>query len=108
VIGAIALGTVLTPVVVSAGGLTAGLWTKAVAPAVLALAGYPVLRAVDEETGARASELEPRVVLLEGLGIFAAARRPILERLAASAQEMTVESGTAIVRESEDATRSTC
>ncbi|MGI8507036.1 MAG: hypothetical protein ACR2MK_09600 [Solirubrobacteraceae bacterium] len=47
-------------------------------------------------------------MLLEGLGIFAAARRPILERLAASAQEMTVESGTAIVRESEDATRSTC
>lgn len=41
VIGAIALGTVLSPVVVSAGGLNAGLWTMAVAPAVLALAGYP-------------------------------------------------------------------
>jgi predicted MFS family arabinose efflux permease len=103
VIGAIALGTVLTPIVVSAGGLDAGLWTMAVAPTLLALAGYPALRAVDRDTAARAAELEPRVALLEGLGIFALARRPILERLAASAEPVTVGPATAIVREGDDA-----
>jgi MFS family permease len=103
ILGAIALGTLITPVVVSAGGLSAGLWTMALAPSVLALAGYPALRAVDQATAPRAAELVPRVALLEGLGIFAAARRPILERLATTAAPLTVEAATTIVREGEDA-----
>jgi hypothetical protein len=103
VIAAIALGTLVTPVIVNAGGLNAGLWTMAIAPSVLALAGYPALRAVDAQTAARAAELEPRVALLEGLGIFAAARRPILERLATAAVELTQPPASAIVREGDDA-----
>lgn len=103
VIAAIALGTVLTPVVVGAGGLDAGLWTMALVPAGLAVIGYPALRAVDRETAARARELEPRVALLERLGIFAAASRPILERLAAVAVPAGFAAGQAIVTEGEAA-----
>jgi MFS family permease len=99
VIGAIALGTLLAPVVTSVGGLDAGLWTMALAPAVLAVAGYPALRAVDAETQARAAQLEPRVALLERLEIFAAASRPILERLAAGATAVSFAPAQAIVRE---------
>ncbi|MEO6857482.1 MAG: MFS transporter [Solirubrobacteraceae bacterium] len=103
ILGAIALGTVITPLIVSAGGLDAGLWTMAIAPSLLALAGYPALRAVDRETVERADELEPRVALLERLGIFAAASRPILERLASLAEEVDYGPGDVIVREGEDA-----
>jgi len=102
VLGAIALGTVLTPTVVSAGGLDAGLWVMALAPAALAVAGYPALKAVDRQTAQRAAELEPRVALLEGLGIFAAASRPILERLASVAVPAAFAAGTAIVAEGEE------
>jgi predicted MFS family arabinose efflux permease len=103
VIAAITLGTVLTPVVVNAGGLNAGLWTMAVVPAVVAAAGYPALQAVDRETAERAAELEPRVALLERLGIFAAASRPILERLATIAVDTSFEPGETIIREGEAA-----
>jgi hypothetical protein len=88
VIGAILLGSVITPVLTSSFGLNTGLWTMAVAPAVLAVAGYPALRAIDRDTGARAAELAPRVRVLEGLGIFAAASRPVLERLAVAQTEV--------------------
>jgi CRP-like cAMP-binding protein len=103
VIGAITLGTVLTPLVVSAAGLNGGLLVMALAPALLALAGYPALLRIDRETQARTRELEPRVALLEGLGIFAAASRPVLERLARSVAELTVAAGEPIVSEGEDA-----
>ncbi|HEX8975649.1 MAG TPA: MFS transporter [Solirubrobacteraceae bacterium] len=103
VLAAIALGTVLTPLVVNAGGLNAGLWTMALAPAALAVIGYPALQAVDRDTAARVGELEPRVALLEGLGIFAAASRPILERLATVAEPATFSPGETIIREGEAA-----
>jgi CRP-like cAMP-binding protein len=101
VIGAIALGTIITPLIVSALGLTGALWAAALAPAGIALAGYPALRAVDRDTAARARELEPKVALLEALGLFSGASRPILERLAAAAAPVEYEPGTDIVREGE-------
>ncbi|HEY2007336.1 MAG TPA: MFS transporter [Solirubrobacteraceae bacterium] len=103
VIAAIALGTVLTPVLVNAGGLDAGLWTMAVAPAVVAVAGYRALQAVDRETAQRAAELEPRVAVLERLDIFDSASRPILERLATIATETSFAPGETIIREGDTA-----
>jgi CRP-like cAMP-binding protein/MFS family permease len=103
VLGAITLGTVLTPIAVHALGLNGGLFVMAAAPAALALAGYPALRAIDRETASRALELEPTVALLEQLGIFEKASRPILERLAAAATEQTFAPGTAIVTEGDPA-----
>lgn len=101
VIGAIALGTILAPIVVGAVGLTAGLWLAALVPAGVALVGYPALRAVDRDTAVRAGELEPKVTLLETLGLFSGATRPILERLAAAAKPVEYEPGTDIVAEGE-------
>jgi hypothetical protein len=103
VLGAIALGTVLTPAIVGGFGLNAGLWTMAVAPAAVALAGFPALRRIDRQTAGRARELEPKIAMLEGLGIFASASRPILERLAAAAVPVRFPATTAIVREGEPA-----
>jgi MFS family permease len=103
ILGAITLGTVLTPIVVNALGLNGALFLMAAAPAALALAGYPALRAIDRETAQRARELEPTVALLEQLGIFDKASRPILERLAAAATEVTFAPGTAIVTQGDAA-----
>jgi hypothetical protein len=103
VLAAILLGTLLTPIVVSALGLNGALWTMAVGPAVLALAGYPALRAIDRGTAQRTRELEPVVALLEGLGIFASASRPVLERLAGVATEHRYPEHEVIIREGEPA-----
>lgn len=102
-LGAITLGALLTPVVVHALGLNGGLWVMALAPAGVALAGFPSLLRIDRATAARARELAPRVAVLESLGLFRGASRPILERLAGAAQEVTFSPGTAIVREGDPA-----
>lgn len=103
VLGAISLGTVITPQIVSAFGLNAGLWTMAVGPFAIAVLGYPSLLAMDRASAAKATLLAPRVAVLEQLGIFAAASRSILERLAGGAQEVEFAPATAIVREGEPA-----
>ncbi len=102
-IGAIGLGTIVTPLVVNALGLNGGLWFMALVPAVLAVGGYPALRAIDRRTAETTRALEPRVQRLEHLEIFAKASRPILERLAQVATEVSFEPGTAIVREGDTA-----
>jgi hypothetical protein len=103
VLGAIALGTVITPVAVSTLGLNGGLVAMALGPAVLAFAGLPSLLAIDRETAKRAQELEPRVALLEEARIFEKASRPILERLASAAIEVQFAPGTPIVCEGDAA-----
>ena len=103
VLAAITLGTLLAPAVVSVLGLNGGLLVMALAPAALAVAGYPALRAIDRETATRALELEPKVALLEQLEIFAKARRPILERLAAAATEVRFTPASTIIREGDAA-----
>lgn len=102
-LGAISLGTFVTPVIVGDFGLNAGLLTMAFAPTALGLLGWPALRAIDRETSARADALAPRVALLERLEIFAAASRPVLERLAAAATEVEYANGAEIVREGQPA-----
>ena len=102
-LSAMALGAVVTPAVVSGLGLDGTLWTMAVGPSLLAIAGYPALRAIDRQTASRARELEPKVALLAQLEIFALASRPVLERLAAAESEVRFSSATAIVREGESA-----
>ena len=102
-LSAMALGAVVTPAVVSGLGLDGTLWTMAVGPSLLAIAGYPALRAIDRQTASRARELEPKVALLAQLEIFALASRPVLERLAAAESQVRFEPATAIVREGEPA-----
>lgn len=103
VLGAIALGTVVTAPVINAFGLNAALWIMAVGPSLIALAGYPALLAIDRQTADTTRELEPRVALLEALGLFAGANRPTLERLAAAATTESYGPATPIVREGDTA-----
>jgi len=103
VLGAISLGTLITPLIVSAAGLNAGLWAMAVGPFALGLLGYPSLMAMDRQSAARTAELAPKVAILEQLGIFATASRAILERLAAAEEEVTFTPAAAIIREGDEA-----
>lgn len=103
VLGAISLGTLITPPVISALGLDGALLTMAFVPAVLAMLGFPALLAIDRRTAARAAELAPTVALLEQLDMFSSASRAVLERVAAAAHEVAFSAGTTIIREGEPA-----
>jgi CRP-like cAMP-binding protein len=72
-------------------------------PTAVGLLGWPALTSVDRRSAARAEALSARVALLERLEIFAAASRPILERLAALASEVTFARGAEIIREGDPA-----
>jgi hypothetical protein len=103
VLASVALGTLLAPILVSAGGLDGALLTMAFAPFALAFAGLPALIGVDRRSAAATAALAPRVALLECLGLFATARRTVLERIAAAATEADFATGTIIVREGDQA-----
>jgi Na+/melibiose symporter-like transporter len=103
VLGAISLGALVTPPVVDAFGLDAGLFVMAFGPFALGLLGYPSLVAIDRVAAERAAALAPRVAVLEQLGFFATASRTVLERLAGLAEDETAPAGTAIVREGDSA-----
>ena len=103
VLGAITLGAVITPPVVDAFGLDAGLFIMAFGPFALGLLGFPSLVAIDRVAAERAAALAPRVAILEQLGIFTTASRTVLERLAGVAEEEDAAAGTTVVREGEPA-----
>jgi hypothetical protein len=103
VLGAIALGNLVTPPIVHGLGLDAGLLIMAFAPAALALVGYPALARLDRVAAARLAELAPRIAVLERLGIFAAAPQSVLERLAAACEPVDFAAGRAIVSEGDPA-----
>jgi MFS family permease len=103
ILGAIALGTLITPLIVSALGLNGGLLVMAFVPAALGTLGYPALARLDRDARARLAELAPRIAVLQRLGIFASASQAVLERLASASTEVTFPAGTAIVREGDAA-----
>ena len=103
VLVAISIGTVIVPPLVSAIGLDATLLVMGFGPPLLGLLALPALRRMDRESAAALAVLAPRIAVLERLGIFSAAGRPALERLARAATEQTAAAGTAIVREGEPA-----
>ena len=102
-VGAIAVGAAVAPVVISALGLNGALLAIAFGTSALGLLGLPALLAVDRDTAARATALAPRVALLQRLDIFASASRPLLERLLGSAVDEEFAAGGAIIREGEPA-----
>jgi MFS family permease len=103
VLGAITLGAIITPPIVDAFGLDAGLVIMASAPFALGVLGYPSLAAIDRVAAERAAALAPRVALFEQLGFFASASRTVLERLAGVAEDAEASAGEAVVREGEPA-----
>ncbi len=103
IIGAIALGTVITPPIANGLGLDAALVIMAVGPCLLGVLAVPALLKVDHETAAASVLLAPKIALLEQLGIFATASRPLLERLASEADERDFANGAQIITQGEEA-----
>ena len=103
VLAAISLGALIMPPLVHAFGLDTALLIAAFGPIALGLAGIPALVRLDRRAAAEIAELEPRIAVLQRIGIFAAAGRPTLERLARAATEETVPAGSVIVREGDPA-----
>jgi MFS family permease len=98
-IGSGAVGAALMPPVIHAVGLLGSLWVMGLFPLAVALAFYPVLRAVDREAAAAARVLEPRVDMLAHSPLFEVADRVVLERLAAASEDLEVRAGTDVVRQ---------
>ncbi len=93
----------ITPVITESLGLDTGLFVMAFAPIVVATLGVPALLDVDRTTAAASAALVPKVALLEQLGLFSAATRPLLERLASEASEHEFAAGQQIITEGEQA-----
>lgn len=99
VLAGISVGALITPPLLSAFGLHTVLLIFGFGVTLAALVAYPKLRQLDRAALARVRRLEPRIALLDGLDIFAAAPRPVLERLAGAAKRIAVIPGFSIVRE---------
>jgi len=99
VLGAIALGALVTPALLSTFGLDATLATYGIGVPLLVVVAYPKVVGIDRIAAARLTELSPRIELLEGLGILAAASRNAVERLAAAVTDQVVAAGTRIIQE---------
>jgi CRP-like cAMP-binding protein/predicted MFS family arabinose efflux permease len=100
---AISLGALVTPWVISRLGLDASLWMAGALLPALCLLGLPWLRRMDAQNVVRLAAREPRVLVLERLGILTEASRPMLERLAAEAEDVEVPAGTVVIREGDEA-----
>lgn len=98
---AISLGSLATSRLLSSVSLHSALLVLAFAAPAVAVLAWPWVGRIDRTALARLAELAPRIALLESLQIFAAARRPVLERLAGAATVLTVETGAAVVTEGE-------
>jgi hypothetical protein len=99
VFGAVAIGALATPLSLRAWGTTGTLTIVGVLPPVVVIGVYPVLRRSDNASTSRFEELEPRIVVLQHLGLLQASSRPVLERLAADISELGISAGTTIIRE---------
>jgi MFS family permease len=99
VLGAISLGALITPQIVSVVGLSGALFIMALTPFTLGLLGYVSLHRIDLAASIQAETLAPRVALLEQLDMFVSASRLVLERLAAAQSEVEFTSSTPIVAE---------
>ncbi|HEY3924868.1 MAG TPA: cyclic nucleotide-binding domain-containing protein [Acidothermaceae bacterium] len=99
VFGAVAIGALATPLCLHAFGTTGTLTLLGVVPPIVVIGVYPVLRRSDTASTSRFEELEPRIVVLQHLGLLQATSRPVLERLAADISELGISAGTTIIRE---------
>jgi hypothetical protein len=98
---ALAVGSILVPIVIAAVGIERAILVfAAFLPIVLALA-WPGLRALD-----RRSEVPVRALgLLRSLRMFEALAAPAIESLARSAAWLTVEAGVVVIREGDTGDR---
>jgi MFS family permease len=103
VLGAVALGALVMPPLLAGFGLDGTLLVVSVGASALVVLALPFTRQVDREMAGRLAALEPRIRALGALGIFAAASRNDLERLAAAAEEETAVAGRRLITHGEPA-----
>jgi hypothetical protein len=103
VFGAVAVGALMTPLLLHALRTTGTFTLLGVIPPTFALVVYPILRRCDVQTTRRYSELGGRIAVLEHLGLLEATSRPVLERLAADVTELEVPAGTTVIAERDPA-----
>jgi MFS family permease len=103
VLAAISLGSLVTSQLLSIANLDTTLLLLAFVVPALCAAFWPYLNRMDQAAVGKLAELRPRITLLEALDIFAAAKRPTLERLAAALEEVDVPTGRAVVEEGAEA-----
>jgi MFS family permease len=97
IMAALAVGSIVVPVVVAGVGLQASVLVfAAILPITLALA-WPALRAIDR----RAIVPARSISLLRTLSLFEALDPPVMEALARSATWLTVPAGAVVIREGE-------
>jgi predicted MFS family arabinose efflux permease len=102
-LAAVSLGAFLTPLLLGAVGLSGTLLLFGIGGSIVAVLLAPSVRRSDREASERVAELEPRIAVLERLGIFAAAPRPVLEQLAAAVTVESAPAGTDLIVEGEPA-----
>jgi len=103
VLGSTVLGALVTPGISSGLGLDGALLIMAFAPFALSLGGIPSLLSIDRRAASSSIALAPRVALLEQLGMFANASRPLLESLACDWVDRAFVPGAAIITQGEEA-----
>jgi MFS family permease len=100
---AIMLGSFLSAAVLSAYGVPAVLLVVGIGAPALALLGLPLLVRGDRLSAAEVARLAPDIELLGRLDLFADAGRPVLERLAKSAERRLLPAGVDIIRQGDPA-----
>ena len=103
VLGAISLGALLMPILLGSVGLNATLLIMGFAIPAVTVAAYPWIRVLDARAARELSAIEPRIVALQALDIFAGATRAAIERIAKSAVEQRIDAGTVLIQEGADA-----
>lgn len=100
-LAAVALGALVAPVLLAATSLSATLVAVGVGVPILVVATWPWLARMDRVAVERLAALLPRIQVLEVLGIFSAAPRHVLERLAGAATELDLPAGRSFITQGE-------
>jgi MFS family permease len=102
-VGAIMVGALVAPILVSLVGLDNALIIGGVTLPLVPLLGFPAMRRLGDVAASRATTLAPTVDLLSQLGIFDGAPRASLELLASRATTIDVPAGTTVITQGEPA-----
>jgi len=97
------VGAVVAPGLVAVVGLRWSLVVVAVAVLLGGLLAVKPLVVVGRQAAARRRDLQPRVTVLEALGIFEGASTSAIERIAASVDERSVPAGNTVIHEGDAA-----
>ncbi|HKR99205.1 MAG TPA: MFS transporter [Candidatus Dormibacteraeota bacterium] len=99
VLGAVAVGAIVAPLLLALLGLNLTLLVMAFAIPLLVAALWPMVRTLDSAGLTQLTQLAPRIALLQKLDIFTGASRAVLERLAQASVEQQAAAGTVLIRE---------